>query len=159
MTSWCDTCHDVPCTIMTCHVIILGGDYRWCGNLLVWYMSLCSMYYYDVSCHDFMWWPEMMWQPHGVIHVMVFHVVLWHVMSWFQVVTTDDVSTSWCDTCHYVPYTIMTCQVVTTDDVVTSWCGGKQNRFQLQDSSGVPRYLLSYCVFFISYHIISYHIK
>jgi len=26
-------------------------------------------------------------------------------------------------------------EVVTTDDVVTSWCGGKQNRFQLQDSS------------------------
>ena len=63
----CDTCHDVPCTIMTCHVIILGGDYRWCGNLLVWYMSLCSMYYYYVSCHDFRWWPQMMWWPLGVV--------------------------------------------------------------------------------------------
>ena len=68
-----------------------------CGsNDAAWYMSWCSMYFYD--------------------------------MSWFQVVTTDD--------------------------VVTSWCGGKQNRFQLQDSSGVPRYLLSYCVF--SYDVISY---
>ena len=52
----------------------------------------------------------------------------------------------------------MTCpdiKVVTTDDVVTSWCGGKQNRFQLQDSSGVLSYhLLSY-----SYHVLSYNLS
>ena len=34
-------------------------------------------------------------------------------------------------------------QVVTTDDVVTSWCGSKQNRFQLQDASGCLHFFFS----------------